>query len=442
MRINTKSIIFRTAILYIVITLLNISIFVLLIFENQMDLIAENAILNSQHKGSNLKYRIDKIIDYNGELDQDNVNKILLEASRLGIDTISLFTEAGRAHAVIKNGKPVNSPEAAKDETFKLINIAIAKRDFEDKLFFHLVKKEENRIDLYIPFNFSIDKIGIAAITLEMKDVDRQMTYLYRQCLVIAILIITIHALFAFALSKMLIMPLRTLYNAARSISKGKLNIRVPIVREDEIGQLANSFNEMSAALQGMQDEAKEANPLTGLPGNTKTSLIIEGSFITGRTFCLLYCDLDNFKAYNDKYGFKKGDEIILYTRDRLLETAGREEFDNIFVGHQGGDDFVVICDYEYGKVFAEAFIKSFDRGVRRFYNKIDAQNGYIESVNRSGKKQRFPLMSVSVAIATNKYRSFSHQAEMIQVVAELKSYVKKKDGSAYVIDSRGENSD
>ncbi len=439
MHINTKSIVFRTTLLYVVITLLNVSVFVLLIFENQMDLIAENAILNSQHKGSNLKYRIDNIIDGKGELNHANIDKILLVSSRLGVETISLFTEDGNVYAAIKDGNPLKKEEAATDEIFKLISIAIAKRDFEDKLFFHRVKKKENRIDLYIPFNFAMDKIGVAAITLEMKDVDRQMTYLYRQCVMIAVLIITIHGLFAFALSKMLIIPLRTLYEAARSISKGKLNIRVPIVREDEIGQLANSFNEMSVALQGMRDEAKEANPLTGLPGNKKISMIIEGSFLTGRIFCLLYSDLDNFKAYNDKYGFAKGDDVILYTRDCLLETAGREDFKNIFVGHQGGDDFVVICDFEYWESFAKIFVTAFDKSIHRFYNKTDAQNGYIESVNRRGERQRFPIMSISVAVATNKYRSFNHQAEIIQVAAEVKSYLKKKDGSVYAIDSRVE---
>jgi GGDEF domain-containing protein len=146
---------------------------------------------------------------------------------------------------------------------------------------------------------------------------------------------------------------------------------------------------------------------------------------------------LDNFKAYNDKYGFTKGDEGILYTRDCLMTVAQRKDMKNIFVGHEGGDDFVVVCDYEYWETYAKSFITTFDRGIYQFYNSVDARNGFIESVNRQGQRQRFPLMSVSVAVVTNKARPFRRHAEMIQIAAEVKKYVKSMDGSCYAIDRR-----
>jgi GGDEF domain-containing protein len=193
----------------------------------------------------------------------------------------------------------------------------------------------------------------------------------------------------------------------------------------------------MSVALQRKRDEAKGANPLTGLPGNVTIAKYIDEKLSRGEIICVLYCDLDNFKAYNDKYGFTKGDEAILYTRDCLNSVATRKDMHDVFIGHEGGDDFVVVCPSELWEVFAKAFITTFDRGIYQFYNTVDARNGFIESVNRQGERQRFPLMSISVAVVTNRHRPFRRHAEMIQVAAEVKKYVKSMDGSCYAIDRR-----
>ncbi len=436
MRLRSRSIIFKTGLIYLFVTLLNVSVFVLMVFENQLDLIAENAVLSSQHAGSTLKYHIDNVINDSEELSAVNINKILKEAAGLGIRTVSLFSEAGRVFVAIKNNQKIDKQEATVED-LKLINMAITKRGFEDKLFYHRVRKRDRQIDLYIPFTYSNDKIAVAAVALDMKDIGKQMSYLYKQCALIALLIIVIHVIFAITISKMFIIPLRNLIEATHSISRGDLDIRVPIVREDEIGQLATSFNEMSVALQRMRDEAKGANPLTGLPGNITIAKYIDDCLQANRVISVLYCDLDNFKAYNDKYGFTKGDEAITYTRDCLLSISKRKDMHDIFVGHEGGDDFVVVCPYELWEPFAKAFVTIFDRGIYQFYNSTDARNGFIESINRKGDRQRFPLMSVSVAVVTNKTRPFRRHPEVIQVAAEVKKYVKSMDGSCYAIDRR-----
>ncbi len=256
MRINTKSIIFRTALIYLVITLLNISVFVLMVFENQLDLIAENAILNSQRIGFNTKHRIDDILNREEDLSEVNLQRIVREAKILGIDTMTLFSERGAALKTINSGHETQRDRASPEE-LKMINMAITKKDFEQKLFYHEIHRDGRLINLYIPFNYAIDQIAVAAITLEMRDIEQQMGYLYRQCLLIALLIIAIHGLFAFAISKMLLIPLNNLLTATKSISKGELEARVPIVRDDEIGRLASSFNEMSVAVKRMRDEAR-----------------------------------------------------------------------------------------------------------------------------------------------------------------------------------------
>ncbi len=434
--VSQNSIVFRIGILYLFVTIINVSIFVLMVFENQLDLIAENSIVTSQLKASNFKYRIDNILTSDHDLSVVNLNKILREAGSLDIATIVLFSESGKIFVEIADNKQTNRTEATVEE-IKNINMAVTKQGFEDKLFYHVVDRKAKRIDLYIPFTYRGDKIGVSAISLVMKDIDRQMGYLYRQCVVIALLILFLHLGFALMLSKKILMPLRKLYEATLRITQGDLAIRVPIVGADEIGRLASSFNEMSVALQRMRDEARGANPLTGLPGNITIAKYIDECIMGGRIICVLYCDLDNFKAYNDKYGFTKGDEAILYTRDCLLNVAKRKELKNIFVGHEGGDDFVVICDFQFWEEYAKLFITLFDRGIYQFYNSVDARNGFIESVNRRGERQRFPLMSVSVAVVSNKLRPFRRHAEMIQVAAEVKKYVKSIDGSCYAIDRR-----
>lgn len=407
-----------------------------MVFENQLDLIAENAILSSQHKGTNLKYRIDNVIGTDNKMTTDIVNKILKDATSLGIGNLTLFSESGKVFVSVLKNKIVEKQTAEINE-LKMINMAITRQGFEDKLFFHSVDKKHRIISLYIPFTYEGDKIGVAAIELEMKDIERHMTYLYGQCILIGLFVVVFHIGFAVLLFKMILIPLRKLNEATHKIAQGQLDIRVSIVGENEIGQLASSFNEMGVALQRMQNEAKGANPLTGLPGNISIANYIDKCLNSGKCICVLYCDLDNFKAYNDKYGFTRGDDAILYTRDCLNAVAKRKDVKDAFVGHEGGDDFVVITEYEYWETFAKSFITTFDRGIYQFYNSIDSRNGFIESVNRQGERQRFPLMSVSVAVVTNKNRPFHRHAEMIAVAAEIKKYVKSMDGSCYAIDRR-----
>jgi diguanylate cyclase (GGDEF)-like protein len=158
-----------------------------------------------------------------------------------------------------------------------------------------------------------------------------------------------------------------------------------------------------------------------------------------GEIFAVLYSDLDNFKAYNDKYGFSKGDEAINYVKECLLATREELGDQGAFVGHEGGDDFVTIVDYALWRNFAQSFLERFDSGVHQFYSESDSRHGYIDALNRQGQKMRFPLMSISVAVVSNKSRQFSHHAELVQVAAEVKKLAKKKEGSHYVEDTRGQ---
>jgi diguanylate cyclase (GGDEF)-like protein len=197
---------------------------------------------------------------------------------------------------------------------------------------------------------------------------------------------------------------------------------------------------ELLARIRGVLRRAKEMrqqSPLTGLPGNVRIEEEIEDRVQSGAMFGILYVDLDHFKAYNDHYGFMRGDEVIQSTA-RLVEEVVRETAtEGSFVGHVGGDDFVVICGADEAESLADAIIEHFDRSAPDHYDREDVERGHIEVVNRRGETQEFPFLSVSIGIATTSRRRFGHFAEAVAIATEMKSFTKATPGSSWAIDRR-----
>jgi GGDEF domain-containing protein len=275
---------------------------------------------------------------------------------------------------------------------------------------------------------------------MPMQDIERQLGYLYRQCAIIALFILIIHSAFVLLVTRVVIRPLRELLIATEKMSRGNLEVSVPVLRDDEIGQLTHAFNGMSVALQKMRQEARESNPLSGLPGNLTIARQIDKRLQSGTAIAVLYCDLDNFKAYNDAYGFSKGDQAILFTRDCLRKAFDELNIPDGFIGHEGGDDFIAITGFDSWEPCVRRFIELFDSGIPLLYNQSDRANGYLESLDRKGNRQRFPLMTVSVAIVTNQWRIYTRHEEIARTAAELKKVAKKAggaSGSQFAIDRR-----
>jgi DNA-binding response OmpR family regulator len=184
--------------------------------------------------------------------------------------------------------------------------------------------------------------------------------------------------------------------------------------------------------------ERVEANALTHLPGNHAIEKIVLKKIQAGEKFSVLYIDINNFKAFNDHYSFQKGDEAILQTA-RLLVTASHAvaRDGECFIGHIGGDDFIVVLPPELEEVFARQFIDDFDRIIPTYYNKKDRDAGFIRVENRRGKMENFALMSCSVAGCTNLYRNYVNLREIAQDAAEVKTFLKSQPGSHYLQDRR-----
>ena len=180
-----------------------------------------------------------------------------------------------------------------------------------------------------------------------------------------------------------------------------------------------------------------EANPLTRLPGNVSIINEFSRKIESKSLFAVCYADLDKFKAYNDKYGFEHGDEVIRETARILIQATQQAGNPGDFIGHIGGDDFVVITDPQAADKICEKIIAEFDKKVPSFYKEADRKNGYIIALDRQGKEQKIPLLSISIGVVTNEFRNIEHVAQIGEIGAELKSYAKHLERSNFIKDQR-----
>ncbi len=176
--------------------------------------------------------------------------------------------------------------------------------------------------------------------------------------------------------------------------------------------------------------EQSNANPLTKLPGNVVIERMVQQKLASGKEFSVCYCDLDNFKAYNDKYGYEAGDRVIGHTAALLVKSVREKGNPDDFVGHIGGDDFVAVTDPAHEDAVCSTMIQSFDQSIADFYDEEDKIRKCIQVENRSGTMERFPIMSITVAVVNNVTERARSSHEIAERAAELKKYLKRFQGS------------
>jgi diguanylate cyclase (GGDEF)-like protein len=185
-----------------------------------------------------------------------------------------------------------------------------------------------------------------------------------------------------------------------------------------------------------------QANPLTGLPGNMQIDHVIRANLSAGASFAVCYADLNNFKVFNDQYGFTAGDGVLGYTGELLTSVVAEEgDADQDFVGHVGGDDFVLVTSPDRVERVCHVVVERFDAEIARFYSEDDRRRGGIEARDRQGARTFVPLMGISLAVVTVQRGGFEHPAQISQTAAEIKKYLKHQggEGSRFMIDRRGE---
>jgi diguanylate cyclase (GGDEF)-like protein len=197
---------------------------------------------------------------------------------------------------------------------------------------------------------------------------------------------------------------------------------------------------ELLARVKGTLRRAKEMrnlSPLTGLPGNIRIQEEIERQVREGRSFAVLYCDLDNFKAYNDQKGFVRGDRLIQSTARIIQDAAVTHDGAHGFVGHVGGDDFVVVVAPEVAEQVAKCVCDGVDAARVEFYEPDDLERGFVRIEDRKGVLQDIPLVGISIGIASSDQRPFAHYGEAVAVATEMKQFAKRDSGSSFAIDQR-----
>ena len=187
----------------------------------------------------------------------------------------------------------------------------------------------------------------------------------------------------------------------------------------------------------GRAERTLDANPLTRLPGNTSIIRHTQGLIDRNQDFALGYCDLDYFKPFNDKYGFARGDEVLMMTARIILNSVHDLALPFSFVGHVGGDDYVFIVPVEAAEPVCKKIVAAYDAIIPRFYDKEDLDKGCIISVDRQNAVCSFPLMGISIAVVFNRNGSLKHYGEASSMAMGLKKVAKQSVTSSYALDRR-----
>ncbi len=186
----------------------------------------------------------------------------------------------------------------------------------------------------------------------------------------------------------------------------------------------------------------REANPLTGFPGNVSIENEANRRIFRNDVFAFMYIDLDNFKPYNDTYGYKKGDDVIKLVADIISDAVRNFGNPKDFIGHIGGDDFVVITTPDKSDAIGNEIVRQFDMRVQDLYEPEDRKRGYVEVASRKGINEAFGFVGVTIAVVTNQSRRITHFAGLNDLVSELKRYGKFVKGSIVVTERRSNSSE
>jgi len=305
----------------------------------------------------------------------------------------------------------------------------------KDNWLYFFIDQEQKEVSIFV--TFLPGDAYVVKLTYSLGNIAAAFRQIYNPIIFTIILTIAANIVLAVLLSRVIVTPVRKLHGFTKTIASGDLASKVLIKTDDEFEDLGDAFNYMSVELGKMRERAENANPLTKLPGNIVIMEEVDKRIKGDKKFVVLYSDLNNFKAYNDKYGIHKGDEAIKMTAEVMKSSVREKGNADDLVGHEGGDDFVVVTTPDRAQEVADTIISNFNEGVKSLYDPKDIEQGFFISHNRSGEVQKFPIMGISLAGATNAHRPIASYGEVTNICAEVKKKAKAKGSSAYVLDVR-----
>lgn len=230
---------------------------------------------------------------------------------------------------------------------------------------------------------------------------------------------------------------IRSLTRAAQAMAEGRFDQPLDLQREDEFGLLAREFTSMGQRLAQLNQVNLDANPLTHLPGNLAIERALETRIAAGQNFAHLYIDLDNFKAYNDRYGYQRGSDVIAHVGRLTRQVAAAKGSEQDLVGHIGGDDYVILTSSEQAEVVAAELIRTFDATIADFYNDEDRARGTILAHDRFGVERIFPLLTISIAVICSEHLESPTTTAIGRECARMKDHLKALPGSNLLVNRR-----
>jgi GGDEF domain-containing protein len=231
--------------------------------------------------------------------------------------------------------------------------------------------------------------------------------------------------------------PIHQLKLSTREISEGRFDDLPMVQSGDELEDLSKAFKEMAGRLKKLEEMYLDANPLTRLPGGVAIEEVLKVKLAEEAPLAFCLFDLRHFKGFNDRYGYARGNEVILATAEIIREAVREHGREGDFIGHIGGDDFVLITGPGRHEIICKAVIEAFDRKIQAFYDLEDRQRGFIQGTTRTGQVVSFPIMTLAIAVVTNQQRKLKSHIQVGEIAAEMKNFAKTFSRSTYVVDRR-----
>lgn len=287
-----------------------------------------------------------------------------------------------------------------------------------------------NQLDLFLKSRELIIDSSLTALT-------SGSTKAFRVTLLLTLFGISLGVAVALSVILAIHRSTRDLIHATSRISNGEYDYQINTRRCDEFGELARAFVSMGNQLQHLEKIKLDANPLTHLPGNMAIDHEINQRIESGESFAHCYIDIDNFKSFNDRYGYQEGDKAIALVRDILKHALSEVGSSGHLLGHIGGDDFIVLAAAEIAEDLAKRVISAFDEQAPLLYNIEDRAAGFVAGKDRQDNEIQHPLMTLSMAIVTTGSLSQPSPAAISRECAKIKHHLKMLPGSNYLIDRR-----
>jgi GGDEF domain-containing protein len=262
-------------------------------------------------------------------------------------------------------------------------------------------------------------------------------TIAFRASVILCVFGILLSVTAALLITRNISGAIRKLKLATQMISNGEFEFMPDIRNKDELGDLSEAFIAMAKRLKQLEEMSLDTSPLTRLPGGVSIEKTMQERISSGDLIAFCLIDIDNFKSYNDHYGYAKGNDLIKATAKIILDAVSELGTADDYIGHIGGDDFVIITKPDLYDRICNAVIDSFDKTVPVFYDSEIRKRGYIIAEDRQGKQVTFPLASISIAVVTNTKRKFINYIQFGEIAAEMKEYAKSFSGSVCKVDSR-----